>query len=331
MLRVQPFVPLLVLAACGAVEPVYVDGGDDADAVVGADAADAADAEPPADDADADAGAEPPADAPPEAAPDTILVTAPPALVAAASATFEFRSEPPGATFQCELDGGGFAPCTSPHALASLPDGSRRFAVRAVGAGGADPSPALHAWTVDTTAPGVTITAGPTGAIDDTTPTFTFSVTGAPTVTECAIDTGGFAACASPYTTIGLAQGAHTVHVRARDAAGNQSGVASRAFTVDTISPTVTITGGPAEDALVIGELVTFSFVATDATTLTRECRIYRVGNLAPAYTACTSPRTFDVGGGSNIVEIRFQVRATDAAGNATTVTRTFRQGVPAG
>ncbi|MBZ0232313.1 MAG: Ig-like domain repeat protein, partial [Deltaproteobacteria bacterium] len=266
-----------------------------------------------------------------EAAPDTILVSAPPALVASATATFEFRAEPPGASFQCELDGGGFSPCTSPHVLASLPDGSRRFAVRAVGAGGADPSPALHAWTVDTTAPGVTITAGPTGAVDDTTPTFTFSVTGAPTVTECAIDTGGFAACTSPYTTIGLAQGTHTVHVRARDAAGNQSPVTSRAFTVDTISPTVTITGGPAEDELVVGELVTFSFIATDATALTRECRIYRVGNLAPAYTTCASPRTFDVGGGSNIVQLRFQVRATDAAGNATTVTRTFRQGVPAG
>jgi hypothetical protein len=247
MLRIHRVVPFLALAACGAVEPVYVDAGDDdlVDAVVEVDATPSTDA------------------------------------------TVENDAT--------------------------------------------DAAPATDAGPIDMTPPVVTITGGPTGPVDDTTPTFTFTVTGDPTLIECAIDLGGYAACASPYTTVGLSQGAHAVHVRARDAAGNLSQVVSRAFTVDTLSPTVTITGGPAEDELYLDDRVTFSFVATDATTLTRECRIYRVGTIAPAYAACTSPRTFDVGGGSTIVQLRFQVRATDAAANSTTVTRTFRQAVPAG
>lgn len=326
---------LISLVACGDVE-TFVDGGvDGADVLI--DAADpvTVDAAEPAVDAapgiDAAIDAAPGTDAPMAGPPDTILSSTPPAVAASASATFVFRSDTPGSTFECELDSGGYQPCTSPRSLSGLADGSRRFAVRAIGAGGADPSPALYAWIIDTVAPVVTITAGPTAAVDDTTPTFSFSVTGNATAIECAIDTGGFAACTSPYTTIGLAQGAHTVHVRARDAAGNQSAVASRSFTVDTIAPTVNITAGPAEDELWLDDRVTLSFAATDATALTRECRIYRVGTIAPAYAACSSPVTYDLGGGSNIVEYRFQVRATDAAANATTVTRTFRQAVPAG
>lgn len=47
------------------------------------------------------------------------------------------------------------------------------------------------------------------------TPTFTFSSSQAPSTFECSLDGAVYAACASPYTTIALSQGAHTFNVRA--------------------------------------------------------------------------------------------------------------------
>jgi hypothetical protein len=49
---------------------------------------------------------------------------------------------------------------------------------------------------------------------------------------QCAIDGGGFAACASPKAFTGLAAGAHTVVVRPIDKAGNVGPTVSRAFSI---------------------------------------------------------------------------------------------------
>ncbi|HKZ15771.1 MAG TPA: hypothetical protein VJL81_18190 [Solirubrobacterales bacterium] len=62
-------------------------------------------------------------------------------------AVFRFASTDPTARFECSLDGAPFAPCTSPHSV-TVKLGHHRFEVRAVGAGGADPSPAIYHWTV---------------------------------------------------------------------------------------------------------------------------------------------------------------------------------------
>jgi hypothetical protein len=48
---------------------------------------------------------------------------------------FSFAGEA-GATFECSVDGAGFAPCTSPQSLAGLGIGEHSFAVRAVDAAG---------------------------------------------------------------------------------------------------------------------------------------------------------------------------------------------------
>jgi len=87
----------------------------------------------------------PPADT---AAPQTVITTAPnlleQSLWLAKRGSFAFTSDEPGSTFECRVDQGVFAPCTSPHAL-TLPFGSHTFEVRAIDqAGNVDPTPAVR-------------------------------------------------------------------------------------------------------------------------------------------------------------------------------------------
>jgi len=62
------------------------------------------------------------------------------------------------AGFECQLDGGGFAACTSPKSYTGLAAGSHNFEVRAVdAASNPDPTPAFWSWTIDLASPAVAI------------------------------------------------------------------------------------------------------------------------------------------------------------------------------
>jgi penicillin-binding protein 1A len=82
--------------------------------------------------------------------PDTAIAGAPPSETAARSAVFRFKSM--GATskgFQCSVDGGAFAVCSSPAEFGHLGPGQHVFSVRALSSAGApDASPATYQWTV---------------------------------------------------------------------------------------------------------------------------------------------------------------------------------------
>ena len=213
---------------------------------------------------------------------------------------------------ECQLDGGAFAPCTSPFSVGPLSDGGHTVTVRAADAAG-NTDEDSRSFTVDTVGPTVTITSGPTGVTNDDTPTFGFTVGGDATEIECRFGSSGpFSACSSPVTASPLPEGANTFTVRARDAVGNE-GSDSRSFTIDTIAPTVTITGGPA--GATRDTTPTFTFTTGGGATRT-ECRIG-----GGAFSACTSPYTspaLDDG------SFTFQVRAFDAAGNSATASRSF-------
>jgi hypothetical protein len=62
--------------------------------------------------------------------------------------------------------------------------------------------------------------SGPSGLIDDRSPTFTFSSDDAGASFECSLDGGTYTACSSPYSPSGLGSGAHTLSVRAVSATG---------------------------------------------------------------------------------------------------------------
>jgi hypothetical protein len=80
--------------------------------------------------------------------PDTVIDSGPSGSVFDTSATFSFSATEP-ATFQCRLDGGALAPCTSPKSYANLTVGSHTFQVAATdGSFNVDASPAERSWTV---------------------------------------------------------------------------------------------------------------------------------------------------------------------------------------
>ncbi|WP_134740569.1 carboxypeptidase regulatory-like domain-containing protein [Nocardioides sp. 503] len=250
-------------------------------------------------------------------APDTTVDSGPAdgATLATGAATYVFSGSA-GDTdaFECRVDDGEWADCTSPLALTGLADGEHTVRFRAQDAvGNADATPAVRTFTVDTTAPDTTVDSGPAdGAVVTTSSaTFGFSGTAGDTDTlQCRVDEGEWASCTSPLVLDDLAQGEHTVRFRARDAAGNVDATpAVRTFTVDTGAPETTVDSGPADGAVLTTASATFGFSGTVGDTAKLQCRLDD-GDWA----ACTSPATF---AGLSEGEHTVRFRAQDAAGNA--------------
>ena len=234
------------------------------------------------------------------------LGTKPPNPSNDSTPTFSF-SAGEASTFQCQLDAGAFAPCTSPTTLGSTADGSHTYTVKATDAAG-NTGQASYTWTIDTVAPTATLTAKPPNPSNDSTPTFSFSA-GETSTFQCQLDAGAFAPCTSPTTLGSTADGSHTYTVKATDAAGNTGPVTSYVWTIDTVAPTVTLGTKPPNPSN--DPTPTFSFSASETSTF--QCQLD-----AGAFAPCTSPTTLgSTADGSHT----YTVKATDAAGNTGPVT----------
>jgi hypothetical protein len=155
-------------------------------------------------------------------APATTIDASPPISTTSTSATFAFSANESGATFLCQLDGGGYTACVSPVTYSGLTEGAHTFQVKAVdSAGNVDATPASHSWTIDVTAPETTIDSGPADGTTDMSATFVFSSSDPGSGFECSLDSASFTTCSSPETYTGLEPGSHTFAVRASDPAGN--------------------------------------------------------------------------------------------------------------
>jgi uncharacterized delta-60 repeat protein len=236
---------------------------------------------------------------------------------------FTFTGSEPGSTFECRLDGPGtatghYATCTSPQAYTALADGSYTFRVRATDAAGNPyPEPASQSFTVDTVPPASTITGGPQGPFGFSTAMFSFASENGATF-ECKLDgptASGYASCTSPKVYGGLADGNYTFSVRASRSGLTEATSRTQSFTVDTVSPDVTITAGPS--GTTTERTPQFAFTSSGPIDHW-DCALAGPG-LTPVFAPCTSPRTLGpLANGS----YTFMVRGTDAAGNATTATR---------
>ena len=245
-------------------------------------------------------------------APDTVIESGPSGTISSTSATFEFSSTRPGATFECRTDSpstGTWQPCTSPHTLSGLVAGTTyTFNVRAKLGTVTDPSPASRSVT-PATVPDTTITAGPSGVTNNASPSFSFTASPSSGATfECSMDGAAYEPCTSPKAYSVLPNGAHVFRVRAKNGAGTDATPAERSFTVDTVSPDTTITAAPSAPT----SSPSFSFTATE-TGSTFECRLDGPGLAVGTYGSCTSPKAYAALAAGDYT---FRVRAKDAATN---------------
>ena len=219
--------------------------------------------------------------------------------------SFAFTSNKLGSTFACELDGAGFAPCTTPAAYSGLADRRHRFAVRATDPLGTTGPATVWEWTVDTLAPAApAVDSAPRSPTNATTATFAFHGAEAGLHQSCRLDGGGFAACSSPASYSQIGDGAHAFAVRSTDAAGNVGPAVALGWVVDTQPPHTTITGAPA--AVSSSGSATFAFASSEASSFA--CSLD-----GSSFTPCSSPRTYD---GLRDGGHTFRARAQDLAGN---------------
>ncbi|HKP88982.1 MAG TPA: SdrD B-like domain-containing protein [Thermoleophilaceae bacterium] len=204
--------------------------------------------------------------------PDTSITAGPSGTTTNPSPSFSFTSDKSPVTFECKLDGpgaatGSYASCTSAKSYASLAEGDYTFSVRAIdAAANVDSTPATRSFTVDTTAPAVTVTQPAASSFTaDTTPPLAGvagnSAGDSSTVTAKVY--AGAAASGSPVRTFAvtragtawsvvdadwssgvplrapLTEGQYTVQAEQSD--GGSTGVSNtRTFRVDTTPPSTT-------------------------------------------------------------------------------------------
>jgi hypothetical protein len=169
-------------------------------------------------------------------------------------------------------------------------------------------------------APSLTIDSGPAGPTNDSTPSFGFAAeTG--TSVECSVAVGSptYGPCDSTTTYLvgtALPEGSYAFRVRARDGVGNEA-VEMRSFTVDTVAPSLSIGFGPS--GATSNSTPLFGFTAEVSATVA--CSIDQG---TPAFGSCASATTHAAVAPLADGAYVFRVRATDAAGNETSLTRAF-------
>ena len=189
--------------------------------------------------------------------PDTSITGGPSGITPATTAAFDLGSSESSVSFECSLDSGAWAPCSSPAAFSGLSDGPHTLSARATDpAGTVDPTPATRTWTVNSSVPAVTLTEPANDSFtSDQTPTLSGAAgtgTGDGPVTVTITEgtgTGGpvvqqLAASGSPTWTAtadpALPEGTYTAWAEQVGSGG--TGVsAQHTFTVDTTAPAVAL------------------------------------------------------------------------------------------
>jgi len=184
--------------------------------------------------------------------------------------------------------------------------------------------------TPDVTPPDTSIDSSPTNPSNNASPSFTFSgndFDGSGVASfECDLDGGGFAACTSPKSYTGLADGLHTFQVRAQDAAGNTDPVPAQvAWTIDTVGPEI-VPNSPLPDTTA-NIVQKYTLTASDNLALGAVTIHYAVKGGEPSSAVCAVTMTFgtpaesydcDIPGQADGSFVTYYVTASDTAGNTT-------------
>lgn len=143
---------------------------------------------------------------------------------------------------------------------------------------------------------------------------------------SCSAVTGGYDCTYTPQTA--LSDGQHTVKIDVSDNDGNTATQASRAYTVDTIPPTLNVTN-PANNFLTNKAALTVQGTTNDAISspVTVTIKLNSVDQGAVSITSGSFSKAITLAEGSNTIV----VRSTDTAGkySEVTITGTLDTSVP--
>jgi len=260
------------------------------------------------------------------AAPETTITAQPAASTVNTAATFNFSgvdSVSGVAGFQCQLDNGGFASCTSPQNYSGLSLGSHTFQVRALDrAGNVDASPATVTWTVrlPTSKPLVTVSFTPNGqhgwftskpATGSVTASGEVAITNIACTNATVSNLTGIGATTASGTLSVSHDGSTLVTCTATDSAG-QDGAAdgstnTATVLVDAAAPETTITGQPILLTTATAATFTFNGTGTLSGLAGYQCQLD-----GGAFSACSSPQPYP---GLAAGLHTFRVRAVNTAG----------------
>jgi hypothetical protein len=259
--------------------------------------------------------------------PDASIQNGPPDATASTEATFAFGADERGASFACQLDGGGFHPCSSPQSYEGLAEGSHTFAVQAVDAAGNLGPASTRTWLVDTTPPSSSITCDGGPCAGDWHGK-------AVSVVLSATDSGSGVARirytldgSEPSTSNGrdyegpfVVQSATLIRYRAYDKAGNAEAPHQQGLNVDPVPPTVAFVS-PAPGATVPAE-VTLTASAADNVAVDRVEFLVDGTLVGTAKSApYTVQHTFGPGEDGPHTAV---ARAVDSVGNVAQSSETF-------
>jgi hypothetical protein len=220
----------------------------------------------------------------------------------ASEGSFTFSASE-SATFQCRMDTGDWAGCSSPYSFSGLADGSHTFSVKATDlAGNLEAAGKSYTFSIDTTAPDTTITGQPAALSNSASGTFAFTSPDGAVTYQCKVDSGAWGHCNFAYSFSNLADGSHTFSVRGIDQSGNMDLTpATYTWIIDTTPPESILT------ASVSGNSATFTVSSNDPTAIL-QCALDTA-----AWAVCSGTVSFTgLSSGSH----SFSVRAIDPVGN---------------
>jgi hypothetical protein len=222
-------------------------------------------------------------------------------------------------SYLCALDGASLSACpASGKSYSMLANGQHTFRVEVVFHGALEPSGqartalATYTWTqADTRGPEVTLEESPDGTtvVSDSreaSVSWTGDEPNENQTFECNLDDdpSSFQPCESPVTLTGLGDGMHDFRIRGRDFLGNVGAVRVVHWDQE-VPPTVALTAGPAEGAVLTTGQASFSF-SSNKGAAAFECELDG-GGFAP----CANPHSVSVGDGQHKLAVRAKVTST--------------------
>lgn len=242
----------------------------------------------------------------------------PASLTSAISALLDFSAVDTGsgvASYNCKVDTNPSQTCLSPLSLSALLEGAHHLEITAKDKAGNVSDPIIFDWKIDLTAPNLQFVKTPAILTNATQALFSYVATDDGEVItnfQCSLDGAAFSSCGASKTVSGLAEGSHTFKVRALDSAGNISQPISYTWGIDLIAPTLAFVSTPGTLSNVVAPLFTWN--AKDASGISSVvCTLD--GNELGSCPDSSKPLSALTEG-----EHKFQVAATDAAGNVTKI-----------